>query len=103
MSADHNRHAVIEVSVTASNPELNSAERQAHILGGTSQGDAFPTVAAVNVRQPQKILSNTQGAIVFAIPFPPEQQPLHGNRIVANHQQSPAEFCGGSYHADTDQ
>ena len=68
ISANDNRHAVIEVSVTADNDDIRRAKVRAGILAGIVEADVDAVVITANLRRPQRRQAEEEGVTVFLAP-----------------------------------
>ena len=68
ISANDNRHAVIEVSVTADNDDIRRAKARAGILAGIVEADVDAVVITANLRRPQRRQAEEEGVTVFLAP-----------------------------------
>ena len=68
ISANDNRHAVIEVSVTADNDDIRRAKARAGILAGILEADVDAVVITANLRRPQRRQAEEEGVTVFLAP-----------------------------------
>ena len=65
ISANDNRHAVFEVSVTADNDDILRAKARAGILANITDGDVRAVVITANLRQPQRRQAEIEDVTVF--------------------------------------
>ena len=63
-----NRHAVIEVSVTADHDDMERASRRAYTLTALSGAPVQAAVATTHLPEQQQSLAEAQGVTVFIIP-----------------------------------
>ena len=68
ISANDNRHAVIEVSVTADNDDIRRAKARAGILAGIVEAHVDAVVITANLRRPQRRQAEEEGVTVFLAP-----------------------------------
>ena len=70
ISADNNRHAVIEVSITADQDDLTRAKTRADILTAITNGTVTPVVITSRLNPAQSAQAETAGVTAFLIPYP---------------------------------
>ena len=70
ISAEDNRHAVIEVSVTADEDDINRAKTRAGILTTITEGTVTPVVITSRRNPAQAAQAETSGVTTFVIPYP---------------------------------
>ena len=70
ISDQDNRHVVIEVSLTADNPDITRARNRADILSRATAGVVLPALVTANLNEPQRSLADAQDVAVFIIPYP---------------------------------
>ena len=68
ISANDNRHALIEVSVTADNDDVRRARTRADILTDITGGDVSAVVITANLRRQQARNAEAEGVTVFLAP-----------------------------------
>ena len=68
ISANDNRHAVIEVSVTADNDDIRRAKTRAAILAEITGGDVSAVVMTANLSPPQRRHAEVEAVTVFVAP-----------------------------------
>ena len=68
VSANHNRHMVVEVSVTADNSDIDCARARADVLAEITGGEVTPAVFTANLNAPQRELAEAQSVEVFMVP-----------------------------------
>ncbi len=65
VSANDNRHAVIEVSITAGNDDIRRAKDRAEILANITEGDVRAVVITANLGRPQRRQAEEENVAVF--------------------------------------
>ena len=70
ISAQDNRHAAVEVSLTADRSDLNRAKTRAGFLATVTGGAATPVVITARLSYTQKLEAQEEGVTVFIIPHP---------------------------------
>ncbi len=68
ISANDNRHAVFEVSITADNDDILRAKARAGILANITEGNVQAVVITANLRQPQRRQAESEDVTVFLAP-----------------------------------
>lgn len=68
ISANDNRHAVFEVSITADNDDILRAKARAGILANITDGNVRAVVITANLRQPQRRQAESEDVTVFLAP-----------------------------------
>ena len=68
VSANHNRHMVVEVSVTADNSDIDRARARADVLAEITGGEVTPAVFTANLNAPRRELPEAQSVEVFMVP-----------------------------------
>ncbi len=68
ISANENRHAVIEVSITADTDDIRRAKDRAGILASITEGDVRAVVITANLRGPQSRQAESEDVTVFLAP-----------------------------------
>ena len=62
-----NRHAAIEVSVTADNSDIQRARLRADILANVTGGEVTPVIITANLNEPQRLFAENQGVTIFTM------------------------------------
>ena len=62
-----NRHAAIEISITADNSDIQRARMRADILAKVTGGEVTPVIITTNLNEPQRIFAENQGVTVFTM------------------------------------
>ena len=62
-----NRHAAIEISITADNNDIQRARLRADILAKVTGGEVTPVIITANLNEPQRIFAEDQGVTVFTM------------------------------------
>ena len=62
-----NRHAAIEVSVTADNSDIQRASLRAGILANVTGGEVTPVIITANLNEPQRLFAENQGVTIFTM------------------------------------
>ena len=70
ISAEDNRHAVIEVSITADEDDINRAKTRADILTAVTEGAVTPVVITSRLDPAQAARAEATGVVTFVIPYP---------------------------------
>ena len=70
ISANDNRHAVFEVSITADNDDIHRARARAEILAEITGGEVTPAVITANLNDPQREQAEVENVFVFVVPYP---------------------------------
>ena len=70
ISADDNRHAVIEVSITADQDDITRVKTRADILTAITNGTVTPVVVTSRLNPAQSAQAETAGVTAFLIPYP---------------------------------
>ncbi len=70
VSAEDNRHAVLEVSLTLDDEDIDRAKSRASIMAAVTGGTVTPAVIASRVSEAQREYADAEGVIVFVIPYP---------------------------------
>ena len=70
ISADDNRHAVVEVSITADQDDITRAKTRADILTAITNGTVTPVVVTSRLNPAQSAQAETAGVTAFLIPYP---------------------------------
>ena len=65
ISADDNRHAVFEISLTADNDDIRRAKTRAGILAEVTGGEVNAVVITSNLRQPQRRQAEAEDVAIF--------------------------------------
>ena len=65
ISANDNRHAVIEVSITADNDDIRRAKDRSEILANITEGDVRAVVITANLGRPQRRQAEEGNVAVF--------------------------------------
>ena len=69
ISAEGNRHAVFEVSITADNDDIHRARARAEILAQIVGGEVIPAIITANLNRPQREQAEAENVSVFVIPY----------------------------------
>ena len=70
ISARDNRHAVVEVSITADADDISSAKERSGILANVTGGTVTPVVITSRLDPAQSAQAEAEGVRVFVIPYP---------------------------------
>ena len=70
ITAEDNRHAVIEVSITAEQNDIDRAKARAAILAAVTGGTVTPVVITSRVNPVQSVQAEGAGVTIFLIPYP---------------------------------
>ena len=70
ISAEDNRHAVVEVSLTADRDDINRAKTRAGILAAITEGAVTPVVITSRLNPAQSAQAEAAGVTTFVIPYP---------------------------------
>ena len=70
ISADSNRHAVIEVSITADQDDIDRAKTRAGILAAITGGTVTPVIITSRLSPAQSAQAEAAGVTVFLVPYP---------------------------------
>ena len=70
ISAEDNRHAVVEVSLTADRDDIDRAKTQAGILAAITEGAVTPVVITSRLNPAQSAQAEAAGVTTFVIPYP---------------------------------
>ena len=70
ISDDSNRHAVIEVSITADQDDIDRAKTRAGILATITGGTVTPVVITSRLNPSQSAQAEAAGVTVFLVPYP---------------------------------
>lgn len=70
ISAEDNRHAVIEVSITADEDDINLAKTRASILTAITEGAVTPVIITSRLNPAQASQAEAAGVATFVIPYP---------------------------------
>ena len=70
ISALDNRHAVIEVSLTADRDDIDRAKNRAGILAAITEGAVTPVVITSRLNPAQSAQAEAAGVTTFVIPYP---------------------------------
>ncbi len=62
-----NRHAAIEVSVTADNSDIQRARLRADILANVTEGEVTPVIITANLNEPQRLFAENQAVTIFTM------------------------------------
>ncbi len=62
-----NRHATIEVSVTADNSDIQRARLCADILANVTGGEVTPVIITANLNEPQRLFAENQAVTIFTM------------------------------------
>ena len=70
ISAEDNRHAVVEVSLTADQDDIDRAKTRAGILAAITGGAVTPVVITSRLNPAQSAQAEAAGVTTFVIPYP---------------------------------
>ena len=70
ISAEDNRHAVVEVSLTADRDDIDRAKTRAGILAAITSGAITPVVITSRLNPAQSAQAEAAGVTTFVIPYP---------------------------------
>ena len=70
ISAEDNRHAVVEVSLTADRDDIDRAKTWAGILAAITEGAVTPVVITSRLNPTQSAQAEAAGVTTFVIPYP---------------------------------
>ena len=70
ISAEDNRHAVVEVSLTADRDDIDRAKTRAGILAAITEGAVTPVVITSRLNPAQSDQAEASGVTTFVIPYP---------------------------------
>ena len=70
ISAEDNRHAVVEVSLTADRNDIDRAKTRAGILAAITEGSVTPVVITSRLNPAQSAQAEAAGVTTFVIPYP---------------------------------
>ena len=70
ISAEDNRHAVVEVSLTAGQDDIDRATTRAGILAAITEGAVTPVVVTSRLNSAQSAQAEAAGVTTFVIPYP---------------------------------
>ena len=70
ISAEDNRHAVFEVSLTADRDDIDRAKTRAGILAAITEGAVTPVVITSRLNPAQSAQADAAGVTTFVIPYP---------------------------------
>ena len=70
ISAEDNRHAVVEVSLTADRDDIDRAKNRAGILAAITEGAVTPVVITSRLNPAQSAQAEAAGVTTFVIPYP---------------------------------
>ena len=70
ISAEDNRHAVVEVSLTADRDDIDRAKTRAGILAAITEGAVTPVVITSRLNPAQSDQAEAAGVTTFVIPYP---------------------------------
>ena len=70
ISARDNRHAVVEVSITADEDDISRAKERSSILADVTGGTVTPVVITSRLDPAQSAQAEAEGVRVFVIPYP---------------------------------
>ena len=70
ISAEDNRHAVVEVSLTADLDDIDRAKTRAGILAAITEGSVTPVVITSRLNPAQSAQAEAAGVTTFVIPYP---------------------------------
>ena len=70
ISAEDNRHAVVEVSLTADQDDIDRAKTRAGILAAITEGAVTPVVITSRLNPAQSAQAEAAGVTTFVIPYP---------------------------------
>lgn len=69
ISAEGNRHAVFEVSITADYDDIHRARARAEIMAQIVGGEVIPAIITANLSSPQREQAEAENVSVFVIPY----------------------------------
>ena len=70
ISAEDNRHAVVEVSLTADRDDIDRAKTRANIMAAITEGNVTPVVITSRLNPDQSAQAEAAGVTTFVIPYP---------------------------------
>ena len=70
ISAEDNRHAVVEVSLTADRDDIDRAKTRASVLAAITEGAVTPVVITSRLNPAQSTQAEAAGVTTFVIPYP---------------------------------
>ena len=70
ISAEDNRHAVVEVSLTADRDDIDRAKTRAGIMAAITGGSVTPVVITSKLNPTQSAQAEAAGVAAFVIPYP---------------------------------
>ena len=70
ISAEDNRHAVVEVSLTADQDDIDRAKTRAGILAAITEGAVTPVVITSRLNPAQSDQAEAAGVTAFVMPYP---------------------------------
>ena len=70
ISAEGNRHAVVEVSLTADRDDIDRAKTRAGIMAAITEGAVTPVVITSRLNPAQSAQAEAVGVTTFVIPYP---------------------------------
>ncbi len=70
ISAESNRHAVVEVSLTADRDDIDRAKTRAGLMAAITKGTVTPVVITSKLNPTQSAQAETAGVTTFVIPYP---------------------------------
>ncbi len=70
ISADGNRHAVVEVSITADRNDIERAKSRADVLSAVTDGTVTPVVITSRLNPAQSAQATSADVAAFVIPYP---------------------------------
>ena len=70
ISAEDNRHAVVEVSLTADQDDIDRAKTRARIMAAITEGAVTPVVITSRLNPSQSAQAEAAGVATFVIPYP---------------------------------
>ena len=70
ISAEDNRHAVIEISLTADQGDIDRAKTRASILAAITEGAVTPVVITSRLNPAQSDQAEAAGVTAFVMPYP---------------------------------
>ncbi len=70
ISAEDNRHAVVEVSLTANRDDIDRAKTSAGIMAAITGGSVTPVVITSRLNPTQSAQAEAAGVAAFVIPYP---------------------------------
>ena len=70
ISAEDNRHAVVEVSLTADRDDIDRAKTRAGILAAITEGAVTPVVITSRLNPAQSDQAEAAGVTTFVMPYP---------------------------------